>query len=72
MANLVWAYGEIFLPEYDEPLPLLPVPDDAEGLLTMRWWSAWTLVKPPIIYIYIYICVRVYVYARVRMHAISI
>ena len=46
MANLVWAYGEIFLPEYDEPLPLLPVPDDAEGLLTMRWWSAWTLVNP--------------------------
>ena len=54
MANLVWAYGEIFIPEYDEPLPLLPVPGDAEGLLTMRWWSAWTLVNPNI-YIYIYI-----------------
>ena len=42
MANLVWAYGELFLsPIYDEPLPLFPV--TSEALHSMRWFSSWIL-----------------------------
>ena len=38
IANLLWAYGEIYYPTLDEPLPLLPVPTGAE-FWEMRWYS---------------------------------
>ncbi len=43
MANLVWAYGEMFFPVvYDDPLPIFPVTEQA--LYSMRWFSSWILV----------------------------
>jgi hypothetical protein len=43
MANLVWAYGELFFPiVYDDPLPIFPV--TAQALHSMRWFSSWILV----------------------------
>ena len=43
MANLVWAYGELFFPVvYDDPMPLFPV--TLQDLHSMRWLSSWILV----------------------------
>ena len=42
VANLVWAYGELFLPHVsDHPMPLFPV--TSEAFHSMRWLSSWTL-----------------------------
>ncbi len=43
VANLVWAYGELFLPaKYDDPVSLFPVTSAA--FHSMRWLSGWILV----------------------------
>jgi hypothetical protein len=43
VANLVWAYGELFLPDaLDHPIPLFPA--TAQALHSMRWLSSWILV----------------------------
>jgi hypothetical protein len=43
LANLVWAYGELFLPGADDhPMPLFPV--TLQALHSMRWLSSWILV----------------------------
>ena len=43
LANLVWAYGELFLPiVYDDPMPLFPI--TSQALHSMRWLSGWLLV----------------------------
>ena len=43
MANLVWAYGELFLPGVeDNPMPLFPI--TSQALHSMRWLSSWILV----------------------------
>ena len=42
LANVVWAFGEIFHPESDSPLPMLSF--NAETYHSYRWFSSWLLV----------------------------
>ena len=43
MANLVWAYGELFLHlVHDDPMPLFPL--NLQHFHSMRWLSSWILV----------------------------
>jgi hypothetical protein len=42
IANLVWAAGEIYDPDYDQPFPLYD--SNPTSRRTMRWASAWILV----------------------------
>lgn len=41
-ANLIWAFGELYFPDYDDPQPLDG--EDPDAIITARFWSSWTLL----------------------------
>ena len=44
-ANLIWAWGEIYMADYDDVLPLFPPEEYIEDAwLTCRWYSLWVLM----------------------------
>eukprot|EP00596_Hydrurales_sp_CCMP1899_P003799 CAMPEP_0119037100 /NCGR_PEP_ID=MMETSP1177-20130426/5217_1 /TAXON_ID=2985 /ORGANISM="Ochromonas sp, Strain CCMP1899" /LENGTH=469 /DNA_ID=CAMNT_0006997863 /DNA_START=947 /DNA_END=2356 /DNA_ORIENTATION=+ len=52
-ANAIWAGGELFDQRYDTPYPLVNPPREAR--VTLRWYSAWTLIVAcvPVVVLYI-------------------
>ena len=42
VSNLTWAFGELYIPQHNESIALFTF--ETDSFLTMRWYSAWTLV----------------------------